>query len=111
MDAKLIYIASSRMVNLVKWSDWVYCGIDNDFQAGVIEKEINQHLQSSPLYFVISRTESGKTDARSIIELLKNKLAENQIIIWDNSFKKVMAFDRIGVMRKGFAVENELPGS
>ena len=102
MDAHLIYSSSSHMKSVVTWSEWVYCGIGDDIKEDVIEKTVNEYFQGSLLYFVTNRKESEEMNKMKIFEMIKTRLGQIEISIWDSNFKKVIEFNKIGVMRSGF---------
>ena len=101
MESHLIYTASSHMKGMANWNEWVYCGIEDDIKEDVISGSINEYFQDSVLYFVSNRKDSGEIDKQNILERLKQELGQNELFLWSTDFKKVIEFNKIGVMRSG----------
>ncbi len=89
------------MKGRANWSEWVYCRIGNDTKEDVIDKALNEYFQDSMLYFVSTRKESSQINKQDIIERIKKELGQNELVIWDINFKRVIEFNKIGVMRIG----------
>jgi len=89
------------MKGLANWSDWVYCGVGDEIKEDVIDMAINEYFQDSMIYFVSARKESREVNKKDILELIKKELGQNELFLWDVNFKKVIEFNKIGVMRNG----------
>jgi hypothetical protein len=87
---------------MASWNEWIYCGIGDDTKEDFINNMINEYFQDSVLYFVSNRKESGEINKRNILERIKKELGQNELFVWDVNFKKVIEFNKIGVMRNGF---------
>jgi hypothetical protein len=101
MESALIYSVGSHMKNIANWSAWVYCGIEDDIKEDVIENAVNEFFPDRMLYLVTNRKASGEVNKQDILERIKKGLGQNDFFIWDINFKKVIEFNKIGVMRNG----------
>jgi hypothetical protein len=89
------------MKAMTNWNEWIYCGIGDDTKEDVIDNMINEYFQHSVLYFVSNRKESCEINKQNILERIKKELGQNELFVWDVNFKKVIEFNKIGVMRSG----------
>lgn len=101
MESHLIYSASSHLKNIADWSEYIYCGVGDDTKDDIIENAVNEFFYDPLIYFVINRIESGEVYKKDVLRIIKKQLAQNDLIFWDTDFKKVLAFNHIGVMKKG----------
>jgi len=62
---------------------------------------VNEYFQDSTLYFVTDRKESSEINKQDILQRINKELEQKELFLWDVNLKKVMEFNRIGVMRKG----------
>ena len=85
------------MIHKANWGEWLYCGVGNDTKEDIIDKAINEYFIDSMLYFVSTRKESGEVNKQDILERIKKELEQNELFLWDTSFKKVIGFNKIGV--------------
>ncbi len=89
------------MKDKTNWGEWIYCGVGSDIKEDVIDEAIKEHFLDSILYFVSTRKGSSEINKQDILEKIKKELAQNELFIWDTNFKKVIKFDKIGVMVNG----------
>ncbi|WP_462221997.1 hypothetical protein [Ferruginibacter sp.] len=101
MDAHLIYTTHAHLKTLAKWSEWIYCGVGADIKTDVINKIINEYFEDSTLYFVTDRKESGQINKEDILQRINKEIEQKELFLWDINLKKIIEFNRIGVMRKG----------
>jgi len=88
------------LVRKANWSEWVYCGVGSDTKEDVINKAVDEYFQDSIIYCVSNRRESSEVNKQNVLERIK-ELEQNNIFLCDANFKKVIWFDKIGVMRFG----------
>ena len=93
--------ARKRTAVAVHWSEWIYCGVGDDTKEDVIDKMVNGYFPEPILYFVSNREESCQVNQQEIVERIKKGQEENELFLWDTDFKKVIEFNKIGVMRQG----------
>ena len=101
MDSHLLYSVSSHMRGMANWNEWVYCGVGDDIKEDVIDKAIKEYFRDSTIYFVSTRKKSSEVNQKDILERIKKELVQDELFLWDADFKKVMEFNKIGVMRNG----------
>ena len=108
LDPKLIYTASEAMKLKVSWtkvtvdSEWTYFGDGNEVNRGVVEDSMNSHFtDNASLYVSTTRQQSFEANKSETIEQIEELLGKESFFIWDTKFRKVIEFNRIGVMRRG----------
>ena len=106
MDAKNIYIATSRMKSKINWekssgNEWSFVGEGSDFKSSEVTDFIASYFSEDQLYLVIDRHhayELAKTEASSKIqESLKNQ----NVTLCNKTFTRMIEFNRIGVAKHG----------
>ncbi len=80
---------------------WVYIGNGDEMNRDSIIKKINEHFDSDNLYIAHTRNESIEISKKYIGKAIESILGRVSFLIWDTNFKKVIEFDRNGVMRFG----------
>jgi hypothetical protein len=106
MEAHLIYTTHSHLKNLVIWSEWIYCGVGTDIKEDVINKMVHEYFGDVIIYLVTNRTESGEINKPDILGKIKKELERKELFLWDTNLKKVIEFNKIGVMRKGLVSDS-----
>ena len=101
MESHQLYSASSHMKNRANWCEWIYCGIGDDIKDDIIYKAVNAYFPDSKIYFVSTRKESSQVNKQNVLERIKKGLGEYELFLWDANFKRVIEFNKIGVMRYG----------
>ena len=107
MEPALIYAASGRLKNRVNWAkvspdtEWIYFGAENDVKEEIAFQEISQYFHGLPVMIAIDRTNSATIKADDVQRFLNRILGFKDFHIWDQSFRRIMEFSRIGVLRKG----------
>lgn len=107
MDSRLIYSASQAAKYNVTWtkvtpdSEWIYFGDTNKIDKSLIIKTINEHFSDPVLLVALNRQESIEIDKSDIDKSIEKIIGIQDFCIWDLHFKKVIEFNRIGVMRRG----------
>lgn len=112
MTSRLIYEASKHSKGNVEWikhsdSEWLYCGVVEDFKGNLLSDHINNHLQDETLYVSINRNESFKIKKNETLAVISEIIGTKDFFIWTSTFKNVIEFNRIGVFRKGKSVANK----
>ena len=77
MDSHLIYTVSSHLRRTVNWSEWVYCGVEDDLNEVIISDAINDCFKD-PLFYVTTRKETHKSN-KKISYNESNKRYQNKI--------------------------------
>ncbi len=66
-----------------------------------IIKSIDEYFVDNTLYISWTRKESKEVRKENINDAIENILGVHDFSIWDTNFKKVMEFNKNGVMRFG----------
>ena len=104
MDSKNIYISSQTYLKNVAWiknnsdTEWIYIGNDTLKIRLLIDSFFEHELQ---FYFVNDRHNSKRTNKEQILENTKDYLENNDFLIWNLRFNRVIEFNKIGVYRIG----------
>src|SRR5579875_1989902 len=106
MDSRLIHKTSEKLIANIDWikpfdTEWIYCGSKGEVKFDVVEKELNEFLDSDMLYVVITRNNSFETSKQNLLPSISNIVGSKNLFIWNENFKKVIEFNQIGVFRKG----------
>ncbi len=106
MNSRLIYISNEKLKPLVSWpllndSEWIYFGVGNELYLELIRQTIERHLHEETLYVSWMRDQSFECSKAEIINSIKPLLGIEDFTIWDKSFKSVIEFNKIGVLRCG----------
>ena len=108
MESKLIYTASEAMKLKIFWtkvaedSEWTYFGDDIEINRNIVNESINNYFPNDKsLYISWKRQQSFEANKIETIELIEKLLGKESFFVWNTQFKKVIEFNRIGVMRRG----------
>ena len=83
-------------------SEWTYFGDGSEVNRSIVNDGINYHFTDDNfLYVSWTRQQSFEVNKSQTIELIEELLGKETFFIWDTKFKKVIEFNRIGVMRRG----------
>lgn len=84
-------------------SEWTYFGDGNEVNTDVVNDSINNHFTdgNTSIYVSTTRHQSFEAKKSDTIKLIEELLCKESFFIWDMNFKKVIEFNRIGVMRRG----------
>jgi hypothetical protein len=102
-----IYAASDRLKFNVKWvrlsseTEWIYFGAENDVNEDFAIKKIMNYFHDLPVIVVIDRQKSAIVQPNELQAFLEGVLGFKNFYIWDQSFKRVIEFSHIGVLREG----------
>jgi hypothetical protein len=108
MESSLIYSASRSLKHKVNWikvsaeTEWIYFGAQDEANKPIVVKSINEYFPDSTLYIALGRKDSRQADKCEIGEAIDNILGIQDFLIWEMGFKKVVEFNHIGVMRRGY---------
>ena len=108
MEPLLIYSASQSLKYKISWikiseeTEWIYFGAGNEADKPIVIKSIKEYFSDSSLYIAINRRDSRQTVKHEIGETIDNIIGIQDFLIWDIEFKKVIEFNHIGVMRRGY---------
>lgn len=107
MDSHLIYSASDAIRNKITWvrvtpdTEWIYFGSDGDIDKQLVINTIYGHFRGNIVYIAFNRKESLQLLKQNIEKEISRLLGLENFLIWDDDFKKVIEFNRIGTMRCG----------
>ncbi|MDI3321178.1 hypothetical protein [Pinibacter soli] len=106
MDSRLIYEANKKAIGKVDWvrqadSEWVYCGVKEDFKNELIASEFNEFFNEGSFYFSKTRKDSFECAKPDLMKHVEELIGVSGFCIWDKEFKKVIEFNAIGTFRKG----------
>lgn len=105
----MIHISSRTYLTKVKWdrpfegaeSEWVHFGTGKEIDLSLIEKVIDQHLQSEELMLDLGRNLSRQINRRAMISDFRDIIAVSSLILWEPHYQSVIEFAQMGVLRKG----------
>lgn len=102
----MIYKISEHLFPKIEWvwynnTEWIYCGLTNDFKKDLVDEHMKEHFSGSSLYFVLTRTGSYELSFKEALPRIKELIDAQEFSIWNTAFTKVMQFSSIGVFRKG----------
>lgn len=111
IESRLLYKTSKHLINKIEWiwyndTEWIYCGLANDFKEELISKHIQEHFTCSALYVVLSRTGSYKLAFDEALPKIKELVNTHRFCVWNTELTKVIEFNSIGVFRKGTCAAN-----
>jgi hypothetical protein len=111
MDSRILYKTSEHLFHKVEWirhdnNEWLYCGLSNDFNDGLVNTHLKEHFSDNSLYFILTRAGCYEFDLNDALLEIKGHINDHTFSIWNTSFTKVMQFNLIGVFRKGSCAAN-----
>jgi hypothetical protein len=106
MDAKNIFIACNHYAGRIKWvmikgNEWNYIGVGCDYNESKVNKLIEQHFSDSEIYLVIDRHNSFSIQTKTAAQSIREPLNKNDLTLSNKDFTKMIAFNRIGVVKYG----------
>ena len=107
MESRLIYKVSHSLHkiewlnNTVENGAWVFVGSGDDMRKEFIIRRIDEYFVDGTLYVSWTRNESKEVKKENIEYAIENILGVHDFSIWDTNFKKVIEFNKNGVMRFG----------
>ena len=108
MEPSLIYSANKSLKYKINWikltaeTEWIYFGAQNETDKPLVIQSINEYFTDTSLYLILDRKESCKAEKYEIGKVIEDILGSQNFFIWDTTFKKVIEFSPIGVMRRGY---------
>jgi hypothetical protein len=111
MDSRLIYKTSQHLQSQVSWekvseSEWIYCGTLGEVKYDIVESHLNIFFKTEKAYVSITRKDSFDINKATLFESIKDIIGSKDFFIWNEDFKKVIEFSKIGVFRKGLSAFN-----
>jgi len=107
LESRLIYIVSHNQ-NKIEWLNvtvengaWIYIGNGDELRKEFINKSIDEYFVDSRLYIAWTRNGSKQVPKKNIVYAINNILGSENFSIWDTNFKRVIEFNKMGVMRFG----------
>lgn len=76
-------------------------GSGNDLDLNVVEETVEQHLRTDTLLLDLGRHQSRPIGRKEFISEFSGMIAISGLILWDDQFRRVVEFGRIGVLRTG----------
>ena len=110
MESRLIYKLTRYRTNDIEihWLNstfengaWIYIGDGEQINREFVLKKINEHFTDNILYVSWTRNESIEMSKENIESAIKGILGEHDFSIWDSKLRKVIQFNKNGVMRLG----------
>lgn len=108
MESRLIYKVSRHCLQNIEWLNatvengaWVYIGNGYEIRKEFILSSISEYFADEILYISWTRNGSKEIPKETIETAIENMLGVDNFSIWDINFKKVIEFDKMGVMRLG----------
>jgi hypothetical protein len=87
-------------------TEWIYCGLSNDFKKGMVDTHLKEHFSDNSLYFVLTRTGSYELAFEEALPKIKKLIDSHRFSIWNTAFTKIMEFSTVGVFRRGSCAGN-----
>jgi len=107
LESRSIYKVS-HSINKINWLNptiengaWIYIGTGDEIRRELIFTSINEHFTNSVLYVSWTRNGSKEVSKADIERSIDDILGVYDFSIWDINFKKVIEFNKSGVMRIG----------
>ncbi|MBV4357614.1 hypothetical protein [Pinibacter aurantiacus] len=106
MESRLIYEANKKSIGKVEWiehagGEWAYCGVKEDFRRELVEAELSSFFNQDVFYFSKTRKDSFTRMKQELMLHIEEMIGVNEFCIWNDEFKRVMEFNKIGTFRKG----------
>jgi hypothetical protein len=107
LEPSSIYAASDKLKLNVKWvrvssdTEWIYFGAGNDVNEDFAIQKVTNYFRNLPVIVAIDRKKSTIVQPNELQDFLKGILGLENFYIWDQSFKRVIEFSHIGVLREG----------
>lgn len=108
MEPRLIFEANKTYQYKISWnkpehldSEWIAFKTDEPQAVVELIEHIVNYLDSQVLHVSIGRHDSETLDQPNIRTFIEPLLNEQDFAIWDEHFKKVIDFNKIGVYRLG----------
>jgi hypothetical protein len=89
-------------VNVSEETEWIYFGAGDDVNQDVALQKIAEYFQDSVVAVAIDRKSSTIVPTNDLHRFLSGILGIKTFLICDQTFKRVMEFSNIGVMRQGY---------
>ena len=107
MDSRLIFESSKTFLDKVEWtmgnhpdSEWHNLEINSTNHLHLI---IEEFFITETLHVTVGRNDSFTVNKNEIYNKIKDYYCKADFLIWNENFKKVIQFNRIGVYRTGYA--------
>ncbi len=110
LDAKNIWIAAGRWMGKVQWEDGgEYTGalLHDDFLVAQVQALADDFIKTDRVFMAVDRHLSHEADRRDVAALARGYLPEHRVSIWQHDWKRVIAFENIGVYRHGKIPEQD----
>ena len=115
MESRLIYKVSHSIYK-IEWLNptaengaWIYIGIGGEMRKQFIISSINEYFSVDNVLYVSWTRNGSKVVLKENIEnSIDNILGVGDFSVWDTNFKKVIEFNKTGVMRFG-KVKKDIP--
>jgi hypothetical protein len=106
MDSLLIHKTSEKLKFKIDWikrseTEWIYCGAVGEVKWDVVAKELDEFFEGDIFYVATTRTRSFKINKEEFLLSIDTLVGNKSFFIWNESFKKIVEFNSIGVFRTG----------
>jgi hypothetical protein len=106
MDSRLIHKTSEKLKFKIDWiklseTEWVYCGEAGEVKWDIVAKELYSFFDDDIFHVATARTNSFTVDKEELLSSINNLVGRKNFFIWNEEFKMMVEFNRIGVFRKG----------
>jgi hypothetical protein len=109
MDSRNIFESNKTFINKVQWdktgidpkSEYFTYDLNNEKSMLDLNKVIEQFFISDVIHVSTVRKESFSTQKTELLEKIINLFGKEDFSIWNENFKKVIEFRKMGVYRKG----------
>jgi len=104
MDAKNILIACEYYKETITWekqgdSEWLYIGVGEDYKEALVAQLIAARFQDPLLYLVSDRNTAHEVGIHIAASAIGQLLPRQGLTLTDKSFKAMMEFNKIGVVK------------
>jgi len=113
LDSRLIFESDKIYHSKVSWSrpddqadsEWIYCGLRDDFKIDLVLQTIEAQFRTDPLYLKHDRDDSSPITRLDLISRLQDLIGLD-FRVWDSKFENVLEFNNAGVFRRGTTASN-----
>jgi hypothetical protein len=111
MDSRLIYTATHRLLDKIEWNsmegyEWIHFGTGQEVKEDLVNTLIQRHFEGEDTMFcVLGRNDSQEANPKHLQEVVNPLLGKVNFYLWNKSMKKVMEFNKVGILRQGIIKE------
>lgn len=107
MDSRLIYTATRRLLDEIEWDslegfEWIHFGTEQEVNVDLVNTVIQRHFKGEDtLLCVLGRNDSQEVNYENVHAVVSPLLGKVNFFLWNKYMKKVMEFNKVGILRQG----------